>query len=107
MSLATRTHFEVLGFEAQILGLEPYKSFENDQSSARGQHCFLIGQKENNQTNFFLNSGVSVARIFDWGAPLCKSHTAPYDVIRNFQTEKLFMGQKYLRMEDQKPGGQG
>ena len=50
MSLATRTHFEVLGFEAQILGLEPYKSFKNDLSSAPGQDCFLIGQKKNNQT---------------------------------------------------------
>ena len=27
-----------------------------------------------------------------------------YDVIRNFQKERLFWGRKYLRMEDQKPG---
>ena len=27
-----------------------------------------------------------------------------YDVIKSFQKEEFFMGQKYLRMEDQTPG---
>ena len=32
------------------------------------------------------------------------SKRMPYDVIKNFQKEVFFMGQTYLRVEDQKPG---
>ena len=50
-----------------------------------------------------MNSGLRVARIFDWG-PQSSNHMQIRNVIRNFQKEGIFMDQKYFRMEDQKPG---
>ena len=50
-----------------------------------------------------MNSGVGVARIFHWGGEGQSANHMQYGVIINFQKEGLFMGQKYLRMEDQKP----
>ena len=51
----------------------------------------------------FLNSGIGVAGIFDWGWGAIRK-SRQYDAIRNFQKQGLFIGQKYLRMEDQKSG---
>ena len=50
----------------------------------------------------FLKSGIGVARNFDWG-PQSANHMQ-FDVIKIFQKKEFFMGQKYLRMKDQKPG---
>ena len=45
---------------------------------------------------------ISLARIFDCGGS--KTKITCKDVIRNFQKKGLFMGQRYTRMENQKPG---
>ena len=65
----------------------------------------LIGWKENNKHENFLNFGIDVARIFDQGAQ--SANHMQYDVIRKFYREGLLMGQKYLRIEDQKIDGPG
>ena len=45
---------------------------------------------------------VGVAKIFDWGGrPNCKLHVMTSS---NFRKEEIFAGQRYRRMEDQKPG---
>ena len=44
---------------------------------------------------------MGVARVFDWGAP--KPQITCNDVIRNFEKGIFRGGQKYRRMEDQKP----
>ena len=43
---------------------------------------------------------IGVARIFDWGG--VKPKITYNGIIRNFQ-EELFVGQKYPRMENQRP----
>ena len=49
-----------------------------------------------------LSDTIIVARILIERGP--KLQITYNDVIRNFQKEKLFMGQRYRRMKDQKPG---
>ena len=47
---SSRTHFEVLGLEAQVLGFEAYKS--SKMSCPRLEDCiiFWLVEKENNRT---------------------------------------------------------
>ena len=50
--------------------------------------------------NLLISPVIGVARIFDWGWP--KPQITCNDVIRNFR-KKLFVEQRYRRIEDQKP----
>ena len=46
---------------------------------------------------------IGVGRVFDGGGE-AKTQITRYDFIKIFRIEGLFMGQRYSRMEDQKPG---
>ena len=46
---------------------------------------------------------IGIVRIFDWRGE-AKPQITRNDVIKIFRKEGLFTGQKYRRMEDQKPG---
>ena len=69
-ALALRTHFEVLGLslKAQVLGLglEPYKSSKMSCHRLEDSIVFRLVERKITRLKNFFNSGISVARIFDW-----------------------------------------
>ena len=75
---SSRAYFEVLGFglEAQVLGfgLELYKSSKMPCPRLEDSIVSWLVEKKITKHKNFLNSGISVARIFDWKAPIRKSH---------------------------------
>ena len=86
---SSRTHFEVLGLgldlEAQVLGLslKPFKSSKMSCPRLEDSIVFWLVERKITNHKHYLNSGIGVARIFDWGA---RSANHPqYDVIRNVQ----------------------
>ena len=93
--MASKTHFQVLD-----LGLEPYTSPRKCPFLGSSTALFIDWLKRKKQKHKnFLNSGTGVARIFDWGKEAQFANHMQYDIIRNFQKEKLFMGQKCLGMK--------
>ena len=64
---SSRTHFEVLG-------LKRYKSSKMPWLCLEDSIVFWLVNRKITKHKNFLNSGICVARMFDWGSPICKSH---------------------------------
>ena len=92
-SLASRTHFEVLGIglglNAQVLGLEPYKSLKMPCPRLEDSIAFWLVERKITKHKNFLNSGIGVARIFDWGGPNPQ-------ITRNTTSSEIFRRRDFL-----------